>query len=166
VGSTHGTKAPCFNVSVQLIRLIDGNDGLFDIPQMLDGDVVADTSELPLESDSSWVVRGRIDRVPRRPTLRVRVLQDTLSDQLNIERSGSAHVMIITEISCAVIVPTSHRIDDPGRIHTSKLGSEVEFRSRVELSPAFIVDDPGHDRRERSVGVDELPQLRFKLGLL
>lgn len=90
-------------VDVDLVGLVDGVDCRLDVPEavfwgtvcqlfslsrlmqqregsghagnlLLDGDVVADTSELALDADPVAVVRGGLDRVEGRAALGARVL--------------------------------------------------------------------------------------------
>ena len=54
---------------IQFISLIDPVDGLLNIPQMVDRDIVAQTAKLSLETDSSGIVRTRRRGIERSSAL-------------------------------------------------------------------------------------------------
>jgi len=74
-------------------------------------------------------------------------------------------VVIIREISCTVVSPTADCVHQSGRVHCPDSRSEIGLGSRSELSPTFVVDDPGVDRGEREMLFDHESQLSFPFGL-
>lgn len=92
---------------------------------LLDGDVVADTSELALDADPVAVVRGRLDRVERRAAL------------------GAGVLVVVGEVARAVVVPPRCRVDQPAAVDgPDALGNGVlGVRRCPDLAPAFVVDD-------------------------
>lgn len=145
---------------------------------LLDGDVVADTSELALDADSVAVIGGRLDRVERRAALGARVL------------------VVVGEVARAVVVPARCRVDQPAAVDgPDPLGNGVlGVRRCPDLAPAFVVNDldrrlthgrsleagqagssicspagatyPGHNGGVAQVLVDQDVELALKLCLL
>ena len=81
------TIVPCFNSFIDLIGLVDGVDRCLDVPQVFQGNVLADTTELALDGNALVVVRSGLDGVERSTALRVSI------------------VMVIMPVTKAVVVP-------------------------------------------------------------
>lgn len=135
---------------------------------LLDGDVVADTSELALDADTVAVVRRRLDRVEWCAALGVGV------------------VVVVGEVACAVVVPARGRVDQPAAVGgPDALGDGVLGVGWCpDLAPAFVVDHleirsaaaalcdcrgttyPGHNGGVAQVLVNHDVELALKLCLL
>jgi hypothetical protein len=92
---------------------------------LLCGNVMANTAKLALDSNSFRVVRGRVNGVPRRSALRVRI------------------VVVVRIVSGAEIVPSRDGIDEPSPVKAADHLCKFEFRVvclRL-LTPAFVEDD-------------------------
>lgn len=68
------TVVPDVERRVDLVGLVDPVDRLLDFPQMVRRDVVADSAELALDSNTLRVVGSRLERVEGRSTLWARIM--------------------------------------------------------------------------------------------
>lgn len=85
-------------ILVDLVCLVDCLDSAPNLPKMLSGDVVTDTSKLTLNSNSVAVVGSRLNRIKRRTTLRVRI------------------VVVVMEIASTMVVPSGSGVDESRRV--------------------------------------------------
>lgn len=77
-------------------------------------------------------------------------------------------MMVVVEIPCAVVEPAARCVNESGRIQGVYQVGQCEFRvlSVVDLSPTFVVDDPGDDAGVAAVLADEEFELSLELLLL
>lgn len=144
--------APDGHRGVELVGLVDGEDGFLHVPEVLDGDVVADAAKFALETDLVGVgrVRGGRDGVVGCAALRGGV------------------VVVVEVVAGAVEVPAGRAVDEARRVELSHDVSEAELRigGVGQLAPAFVVDDPGHDAGVVAVLFDEEFELSLEFHLL
>ena len=117
--------SPGFEGSIDLVRLINGVDRFLDIPEMLNRHIVSNAAELALDANATGIVRAGLDRVDGRSTLWLSV------------------VMVVTEVSSAVIVPPGCGVYQPRRIKLPHdiCQAELGIVWIYNLTPAFVVDD-------------------------
>lgn len=127
---------------------LNGTWSLVDL--LVDGGVFSETAKFTLNGDAGWVMRTGVDGVERCAALRIGV------------------VMIIVEIAGTVIIPAtggndkSRWIDRVHKIGQCKLG----ILAIHDLTPAFVVDNPGHDARIAAVLANKQFELTLELLLL
>lgn len=136
-------------IQVDLVGLVDAAHSGFYLPQVLFGDIVADSSKFTLDGNALVVVRSGFDGRERSTTLRVCV------------------VVVVVPVAGAVVVPTSRSVDKPCRVKRLDAVREVELWVVVcDLAPSLVVDDPSVNAGVVLVLLDENVELAFPVSLL
>lgn len=99
-----------------------------EVNLLVEVDILADTTKFTLQTDASCVVCRVVARPLVRPERRAAL------------RSGV--VMVVVEVACSVIRPSTNCIDKARRIKRPNVVCQSELRPRRtgRLSPFFIVD--------------------------
>jgi hypothetical protein len=63
-------------------------------------------------------------------------------------------MVIIRIIPRPMVMPPRNSIHQPRWVQALHPRRELQFRTRGELAPSFVIDDPGVDGGEGFVGVD------------
>ena len=117
---------------------------------LVNGRIFSKTTKFSLNRNTGRIEWRRIDRVERSTALRVCV------------------VVVVVEVTGAMIIPATGRINEPCRIKRAHDIGECELRvvALGDLAPAFIVDDPRDDAGIAAVLADEDFKLALELLLL
>lgn len=131
-------------IEVDFVCLVDGIAGLLNVPEtryivstkleskrsvqllLIVGYNMANATEFALEADTLGIILGRQYGVEWCATL------------------GVCIVMVVKEITIAMIVPSSDRVDKSGLIQVANSLCEYLFRvwRATQLSPSLVVNDP------------------------
>lgn len=108
---------------VDLVSLVDPVDRLLDFPQMVGRDVVTDSAELALDSNTLMVVRSRLERVERCSALWAGIM------------------VIIMPVAIAMVDPAGSSVDQSSWIQLLNTLCKILLGVIIRnLRPSFIVN--------------------------
>lgn len=112
---------------------------------LIDGGVFSKTTEFALNGDAGRVKWGGLDGVEGRSALRIGIM------------------VVVVEVTSTVVKPATRCVNQSGRIQrVYQIGQfELGVLSIANLTPAFVVDNPGDNTRIATV----LANKQFKLSL-